>query len=52
MDPHGGNLLLVAVSVEAGDVVIYDFDLLAREAGVFEKDNLVLLAVLVGGGGG
>ena len=41
-----GHLLLVAVSVEAGDIVVYDLDLLPGKAGVFKKDNLVLLAVL------
>ncbi len=46
LDPHRGDFLLVAVCVEAGDVVIYDFYLLPCKAGVFVKDNLVLLAVL------
>lgn len=41
-----GDLLLISVCVEAGDIIIYDLDLLPRETGVFIKDNLVLLAVL------
>lgn len=48
LDPNGGDLLLVAVCVKAGDIVIYDFYLFPRKAGVFVKDNLVLLAVLRG----
>lgn len=32
--------------MEAGDIIIYDLYLLPCEAGVFIKDNLVLLAVL------
>ncbi len=46
LNPNRGDLLLVAVCVKAGDVVIYDFYLLPCKAGVFVKDNLVLLAVL------
>lgn len=46
LNPDRGDLLLVAVCVEAGDVIIYDFYLLASKAGVLVKDNLVLLAVL------
>lgn len=46
LNPNRGDLLLVAVCVKAGDVVIYDFYLLTCKAGVFIKDNLVLLAVL------
>lgn len=46
LNPNRGDLLLVAVSVKAGDIVIYDFYLLSCKAGVFVKDNLVLLAVL------
>lgn len=46
LNSNRGDLLLVAMSVEAGDIIIYDLDLLPREAGVFIKDNLVLLAVL------
>lgn len=46
LNPNRGDLLLVAVSVEAGDVIVYDFYLLASKAGVLVKDNLVLLAVL------
>lgn len=49
LDPDRGDLLLVAVCVEAGNVIIYDFYLLPCKAGVFVKDNLVLLAVLRGG---
>lgn len=41
-----GDLLLVTVRVEAGDIVIYDLDLLPSKVGVFIKDNLVLLAIL------
>lgn len=32
--------------MKAGDIVVYDFYLLPCKAGVFVKDNLVLLAVL------
>lgn len=46
LNPNGGDLLLVAMCVEAGDIIIYDFYLLSCEAGVFIKDNFVLLAVL------
>lgn len=46
LNPNRRHLLLVAVCVKAGDVVIYDLYLLPCEAGVFIKDNLVLLAVL------
>lgn len=46
LDPDRGDLLLVAMCVEAGDIIIYDFYLLSCEAGVFIKDNFVLLAVL------
>lgn len=41
-----GNLLLVAVSVEARHVVVYDLDLLACEVGILVQHDLVLLAVL------
>lgn len=41
---------MVAVCVEAGDIVVYDFYLLSRKAGVFIEDNFVLLAVLREGG--
>lgn len=46
LNPNRGDLLLVAVCVEARDVIIYDFYLLSCKAGVFVKDNFVLLAVL------
>lgn len=46
LDPNGGDLLLVAVRVEAGDVVVDDLDLLAGEAGVLVQDDLGLLVVL------
>lgn len=46
LDPNGGDFLLVAVRVEAGDVVVDDLDLLAGEAGVLVQDDLGLLAVL------
>lgn len=46
LNPNRGDLLLVAVCMEAGDIVINDFYLLPCKAGVFIKDNLVLLAVL------
>lgn len=46
LNPHRGNLLLVAVCVEARDIIIYDFNLLPCKAGIFIKDNFVLLAVL------
>lgn len=36
------------MSVEAGNIVVYDFYLLPCKAWVFVKDNLVLLAVLGG----
>lgn len=36
------------MSVEAGDIIIYDLYLLPCKAGVFIKNNLVLLAVLRG----
>lgn len=51
LNPDRGDLLLVAVCVEAGDIVIYDFYLLSCKAGVFIKDNFVLLAVLIEEGG-
>lgn len=47
LDPNRRDLLLVAVCVKAGDIIIYDFYLLPCKAGVFVKDNLVLLAVLI-----
>lgn len=47
LDPNRRDLLLVAVCVKAGDIIIYDFYLLPCKAGVFVKDNLVLLAVLM-----
>lgn len=46
LNPNRGDLLLVTMCVEAGDIIIYDFYLLPCKAGVFIKDNLVLLAVL------
>lgn len=46
LDPNRRDLLLVAVCVEAGDVVVNDLDLLAGEAGVLVQDDLGLLAVL------
>lgn len=46
LNPNRGDLLLVAVCVKAGDIIVYDFYLLPCKAGVFVKDNLVLLAVL------
>lgn len=46
LDPNGGHLLLVAVCVEAGDVVVNDLDFFASEAGVLIQDDLGLLAVL------
>lgn len=47
LDPNRRDLLLVAVCVKAGDIIIYDFYFLPCKAGVFVKDNLVLLAVLI-----
>lgn len=46
LDPNRRDLLLVAMCMKAGDIIIYDFYLLPCKAGVFIKDNLVLLAVL------
>lgn len=46
LNPDRGDLLLVTMCVEAGHIVVYDFYLLPCKAGVLEKDNLVLLAVL------
>lgn len=46
LHPHGGDLLLVAMRMEAGHVVVNDLNFLAGEAGVFIQHNLVLLAVL------
>ena len=46
LDSDRGHLLLVAVAMEAGNIVVYDLDLLSGKAGVFKKDNLVLLAIL------
>lgn len=46
LDPNRGDLFLVAMCVKAGDIIIYDFYLFPCKAGVFIKDNLVLLAVL------
>lgn len=46
LDTNGGNLFLVAMCVEAGDVVVNDLDLFACKAGVLVQDDLGLLAVL------
>lgn len=46
LNANRGDLLLVAMCVEAGDIIINDFYFLSCKAGVFIKDNLVLLAVL------
>lgn len=46
LNPNRRDFLLVAMCVKAGDIIVYNFYLLPCEAGIFIKDNLVLLAVL------